>query len=140
MKTEENLLPLSESEITSINFLAKSFRVMPLICYPTNGVHYGVFFEQEIPFAITRNADPFVIRYNDREEGILRSSNKWVVAAKPGYSKFFKYNKEFEDVFDAVEYAIQVYMNDMEDKVEALKRWKEAVKRKRKNQGSNWKK
>ena len=116
----------TDEELKVLNNSIKGGRVKKLKDYPKNGEHLEVVLGMNVGMDILWNSDRFVILYEEKEgsrpNGILNSYNKWVVVSRSG--EYFKYNKEFESVQDAIDYAYTTYSSHLDTE---YKRQKEKV-------------
>jgi hypothetical protein len=72
-----------------------------------------------LPFDINRNLDPFVLNCDDGEP-VFQSPNKWVVVATSDYPMMANYNKEFNYLWDAIDYAINTTIFCLEQDLRRL--------------------
>ena len=103
----EKQTPLSINDINEINNVAhlRGYYIKQTENYPKNNIHLRVVLPIRTGFDINRNNDSFVLSYVD-SVSLQQTENKWVVVANGVDCQLdnFTYNKEFDNVHEAVEY------------------------------------
>lgn len=107
MTKEIELKGFTEEEIKEMNSKAIGYRITNLKYYPTDGRFLQARLEINTGMIVVWNVDSYVLKYDKNKSGILTGKNKWIVLASD--NKMFKYNEEFDNVEDAVQYAYLVY-------------------------------
>ena len=107
MNKEIELKGFTKEQIKEINDKAIGYKVTRLRHYPDNEKFLEAKLELNIGMVVVWNVDSFILKYDKDRNAITTSKNKWVVLASD--SKMFKYNEEFEELEDAVQYAYRMY-------------------------------
>ena len=103
----KNQKPIPEDKLQEMKARAKGYCIDTILHYPKNNTHLQAYTHINLGFDIVYNADGYILKYDETGKGILQSENKWAVLATD--SNMFKYNEEFDDVEDAVNYAYEMY-------------------------------
>lgn len=102
-----NLKSFTREEIDNINKKAVGYEIKTLKDYPDNGCHLQAVLEFNIGMIVVYNIDSCILKYDVNKKSVLTSKNRWIVLATN--DNMFKYNKEFYEIEDAVQYAYLTY-------------------------------
>lgn len=113
------LKPISNEELKRLRETVKGIRCIRIIKdYPDeDNTHLQAHLSEYVGMDILYNADQFILKYKDGKS-VLNKNNKWVVVAS--ISCMFDYNKEFDDLQKAVDYAYDSFIDYCNKEIERV--------------------
>lgn len=120
------LKSISNEELQKLRETVKGIRCIRTIKdYPDDNTHLQAHLSEYIGMDILYNADQFILKYKDGKS-VLNKNNKWVVVAST--SCMFYYNKEFDDLQEAVDYAYDSFIDYCNKEIERVNEVIEKIK------------
>jgi len=115
----KNQKAILEKDLLELKVNAVGCFISNLTDYPKDNKHFQVDFPIETGFDIYYNADEYVLRFENKH-AIGQKENMWTVLSNGEINDYFKYNKEFENVDDAVEYVYNCYRKELKIKLNKI--------------------
>jgi len=116
----ENQKAILEKDLLELKINASEYFISNLTDYPKDNKHFQVDFPIEIGFNIWYNSDEYVLRF-DNKHAITQKENMWAVLSNGELIEdYFEYNKEFENVDNAVKYAYNCYRKELKIKLSEI--------------------
>jgi len=98
----------TDEQIKEMNSKAIGYRIIKLPQYPTDGRFIEARLDFNIGMIVVWNVDSYILKHDkNTNKSIMTSNNIWTVLASS--NAMFKYNLEFDDLEDAIQWAYLCY-------------------------------